>query len=308
MKTTILFILLASIGVTHASAAVTTKWATGVSETEGWYDVNKTSEKDVDDYMCYAASAANLVAWWQAGSGLVSTAPQTSSAIWNRYKEGCVISASGGDPLAAVNWWLSGVYLPTTTEETQRNYLTPHPDNVITLETFSGYYYDEYALSRSDLEDFFLPFSAYQEDLFGRMLDKGMGVSLTLAAKDEPLAHAITLWGVEYTDNALSKLWVTDSDDFVNELIAVDVKKDANTGYIHFDKSGDIGFYDKIGYINNEGVFTKYNSIYVSGLYAINAPASQQWQLVASIPEPTTPALSLLALAALAARRRRNAS
>ena len=62
-----------------------TVWADGVSESGGWYDVNKNSpwNGDVDDLMCYAACAANLIAWWQQRSHLVSTAPDDITAIWN---------------------------------------------------------------------------------------------------------------------------------------------------------------------------------------------------------------------------------
>ena len=43
--------------------------ASGLSEENGvisgWYDAEKTQAEDMDDSMCYAASASNLIAWWQ---------------------------------------------------------------------------------------------------------------------------------------------------------------------------------------------------------------------------------------------------
>ena len=47
----------------------------------GWYDAEKTW--DEDDNMCYAASAANLIAWWQnSDSAVVSEAPRSLDVIW----------------------------------------------------------------------------------------------------------------------------------------------------------------------------------------------------------------------------------
>ncbi|MBR5895853.1 MAG: IdeS/Mac family cysteine endopeptidase [Akkermansia sp.] len=65
-------------------------WATGVSKEEGWYDANKNApwDGDADDLMCYAACAANLVAWWQNGEygkKLTSSAPGDIDSIWKKY-------------------------------------------------------------------------------------------------------------------------------------------------------------------------------------------------------------------------------
>ena len=67
-------------------------WAKGLSatytekgwEVSGWYDAQKTSTQgDMDDNMCYAASAANLLAWWQNGEdALESEAPRELDTIW----------------------------------------------------------------------------------------------------------------------------------------------------------------------------------------------------------------------------------
>ena len=94
-------------------------WVNGVNEAGGWYDANKVdnSDGDADDNMCYAASAANLIAWWQdstVGSTLTSNSPKERGEIWQTF-----INANkeefwdeGGDTLSAVNWWISGVYCP----------------------------------------------------------------------------------------------------------------------------------------------------------------------------------------------------
>ena len=54
-------------------------FAEGVTLTSGWYDVNKLKNGGGDINMCWAASASNIIQWWQdryveAGNTLPSTA------------------------------------------------------------------------------------------------------------------------------------------------------------------------------------------------------------------------------------------
>lgn len=294
---------MAGSSLAPAATNTITKWATGVTEQKGWYDVNKTREKDVDDYMCYAASAANIIAWWQEESKLISNAPKDADTIWETYRAACLIPSTGGDPIGAMNWWVSGVYMPMTAEEVQRSIYYTHIENTETLQTFGGYYHDEYGLTRGELQNLFDRLPSYNESYFGMLLERGSGVSLTIAADDGPLAHAITLWGAEYTDGTLTKIWVTDSDDYEQALIPVDVFTDDVTGKLYFNHAdgAEIGYYRDI----TDGRGNPIDAIYVSGLYALHAFESDDWQLV--IPEPGTTAMSLLALAGLAMRRRRKA-
>ena len=76
----------AADAVYDAATGTGTVWANGVSELGGWYDVNKSSLEDGhrEANMCYAASAANLIAWWQNGEyGVSSEAPTDIDDIWN---------------------------------------------------------------------------------------------------------------------------------------------------------------------------------------------------------------------------------
>ena len=93
-----------------SQAAVTTLWVDGVSRSGGWYDANKANpyEQDGDNALCYAASASNLIAWWQSKYTVPTGTPNTIDAIWARYKEGSNTDTTG-DIGAAVQWWLTGV-------------------------------------------------------------------------------------------------------------------------------------------------------------------------------------------------------
>ena len=91
--------------------------ASGLSEENGvisgWYDAEKTQAEDMDDSMCYAASASNLIAWWQNSEyALASEAPKELDVIWNTFVSNNLIQDAGGSPLSAINWWISGVYTP----------------------------------------------------------------------------------------------------------------------------------------------------------------------------------------------------
>ena len=94
-----------------------TIWADRVSENGGWYDANKNDpwNGDADDLMCYAACAANLIAWWQnseQSKHLTSSAPKDIDSIWETYVSSNQIYTMGGDTPSAINWWISGVYAP----------------------------------------------------------------------------------------------------------------------------------------------------------------------------------------------------
>ena len=134
MKLTHLFTLSLglSLGFTSASAAANTTeetdgtyWAKGLEATyteengwkvSGWYDAQKTeTEGDADDNMCYAASAANLLAWWQnRGDAPVSAAPRDLDTIWKTFVDNNQFEAEGGEALSVINWWMSGVYAPVS--------------------------------------------------------------------------------------------------------------------------------------------------------------------------------------------------
>ena len=287
-----------------------TVWADGVGESGGWYDANKIDpyDNDVDDLMCYAACAANLIAWWQnseQGKYLTSSAPKDINTIWETYKSSNRVPDIGGDTPSAINWWMSGVYSPTNDAEWSRYYTKQLKEGLpLTFAPFSGYYYNQYGLTNNDLSDLIFDAWLYGEGSkdgaaeinFKSMFESGACISLAIMAESTELAHAITLWGVEYEDGVLTKLWLTDSDD-------ADISEDPRL----FGASVTMGDNGKI-YItetdNDTDDWLYYGSadVYIDAVYAINSQASAGWQLV---PEPSTAMLSLLALAGLAAHRRR---
>ena len=103
------------------------------------------------------------------------------------------------------------------------------------------------------------------------------------------------MWGVKYDeDGNLTTLLLTDSDDKAHQIFSVDVTLNDKENKIYLGNLVD-GKYICDAYKG-------YENVYIGGVYAIDTSEAHAWQLV---PEPTMATLSLLALAGLAARRRR---
>lgn len=374
MKLTGLFVLSLglTLGLAFAESAPAydeatrtgTVWAMGVSKEGGWYDADKNDDwsGDADDCLCYAASASNLIAWWQDSDRAVASeeAPKKLEDIWQTYVRSNQLWDSGGSTLAAINWWISGVYSPLNEDAGKwadredpvwkRFYATPEKtyesgddeilpmalpnykqkdDNSGEYKYFGGYYYDQYGLTQQNLSSFLLvdwecddsPESGTNQSTltlggvnmdadgdtesiyaipFATILDESP-VSLTIysanpnldAENPEPLAHAITLWGVEYENDKLVRIWLTDSDDGMERLFSMSVIMDEvkNKIYLDDDLTDDSIFCQEYGY-----------DVFIAEIFSINPSETADWQMV---PEPATATLSLLALAALAVRRRR---
>ena len=325
--------LVLTLGLTRgiASAAVeydipdnyTTVWAQNVDETTGWYDVNKTSleEGHREALMCYAASASNLIAWWQkiyCERQITSTTPPDVNAIWKKYVSNNKETNKGGFIQAAFNWWISGVYSPLNQDGTdwaseddpiwERFYgsyddfssiyaedgTTPALTLSYPYNPEDQYFYDLHGLQQSDLAYLLSEPWVYNSEEpgifdvdFTEIFEDGGGISLSIQSGGKTLlSHSITLWGVTYDEKGrVAGLWLTDSDDSNDEkdgLFYADV--DIN------EKDGRLFFEDETLYGSDD--------VFVSGVFVLDS----SWRMV---PEPATATLSLLALCGLAARRRR---
>lgn len=309
-------LLSALIALCTCSAAVNqaagaTLWVDGVNQTSGWYDANKKDpgSNDGDNALCWAASASNLVAWWQDKYDTPAGVPNQIDTIWSTYKNN-VTADVGGDIHAAILWWVTGVYQPTTTEEWNRSIFSIYDSS--TLPAWDGYYFADYGdkmLKYLDyeelkwvypLEDFLCATDrqTVTSDNIVSLLTQGCGLGLGLSQDgNSDFGHAITLWGIEYNSdtNDISRMWLTDSDDAQynfgqDGLFAVDVTSRDNKLYISTP--------DNIWY-------KKAENIYISNLFAINPAVSTEWGIPLAVPEPTSATLSLMLLAGLASRRRR---
>lgn len=265
-------------------------WVNGVSKENGWHDANKTHADDLsydwwynafypndptgkgaktDDQMCYAAAAANVLAWWQNQFIIPDTVPQGVDSIWNTFVENSTIDSGSSVP-AAIEWWLTG--------KDPNRILTGHDGY------FSQYTTGQTIFGTENGNTFVSKISNPTTAAIIAAMSSGKAITLATSA------HTVTLWGIEYSNGVISKFWVTDSDDYTMqpELLA------AAAG-------GTDGAYTlRLGEKD-------YN---ITTAFTIDPSVSEKWGMEkkssdGTVPEPSTATLSLLALAALCTRRRR---
>ncbi len=309
-------------------------WVDGVNAEDGWFDANKTKASAMDDNLCYGASAANLIRWWQSKYQVPAGTPNTIDAVWKQYVDSCTDGSKGGDTAMAMQWWLTGVGSlnvgESSASEAADKTLYPYTltyqiwdsnsqqykivEGDFPLARHDGYYMTQYNVPL--YSDKYIDYDNWQwvevgngiYNFLGGGLDSdvtlakisdavtsGKGVSLSIKG-DNTAGHAITLWGVETktVGGEISKLWITDSDDAQYGLNPNGLFSVEVT-----QKDGKL-------YIDtpDSDWYAENSNTYIDGMYTIDPSVSLLWGMQL-IPEPGTATLSLLALAGLAVRRRR---
>ena len=300
-------------------AAATPVFIEGVSETSGWYDVNKKrkwnytskpteyyTSQDLpfdDSNMCWAAAAANTLQWWQDRYGNIPEGTPNGYAATASvnglqyvcqlqiYQNICKNWTNGGSHVEqAWNWWFNGDTLhetlfPGSTQLTgsQGGYWQSL-NRTCTL--YGNASYDTSALCNTYA---FWNDPAQTEQfksIIKSYLDNNYGTALSLSGEG---GHAITLWGYEETEEHGLVLYLTDSDDYSYELFkqAVIVNDE---GYLCLGSLD--GAPEK---------YAQWDSATGTGLYIAEIQG-----LTVPIPEPAAFGLlaGLLALAPLTRRRR----
>ena len=286
MKQVIFSAIALLAGGLAASAAEV--WAPGVSQEGGWYDYHKTGSNDgvmADTAMCWAASASNVISWWQNLniSRITSTVPQNEE-IFDTFRG--IYTNGGGKAYYAYEWWVNGNWsAPSGSGWAGIDKGMPQKYTSYANGGFLSKVYDTSLYPITIATSSNNPYS-YSEAVVNAL---SSGYALTLSVENSGVAHAYTLWGAEYEITSkgyeLTAVWLTNSDDIDNapDLFRKDVictyveKGGVGTGSVAFDE-------------NMGATFTQ-----VAGLRS--APIV--------IPEPASAVLSIAAMLGLAARRRR---
>ena len=236
-----------------AYAGTTTIFAPGVTFESGWYDVNKKSTEhrpQKDFAYCWAATASNLIRWWQdryvaSGAELPDSVPDGKTSElgytcgifdifldennWNHVVNG---SPRGADPHVALKWYFNGENHNFT-----GTYAVPISGTggfwgteYVGLQSALGHnfigneiqYYSSWGpwaedQSKSGLEIF----SGYVRDLLSKGA-AGMAIQVAIAGG----LHAVTLWGADFDAAGLvTAVYMTDSDDAAKTLLQSGLRK-----------------------------------------------------------------------------------
>lgn len=313
------FLVLLAFSATLSTVAAAQVWVDGVSAEQGWIDYEKAPKGgDGDDLLCWAASASNIIDYWQQRY-IVPVNTPTGGAIWETFKSSCVMD-TGGRFISAMQWWLGGDYEGITLDNDDKTDLSTYLDNRAVyrqptdedsairtdLNSFDGYYWDSFSYEyegtmfvdgkQAHLLNFLHGFDSYSSIENKMIAELSAPMSLSIRDTNGKLAHAITLWGMDYTEDdtgnvSVNSIWITDSDDYRHQLRQISTyyqEEDGSTIYLD-------------GYSNNP----IYGDIYLTEAFGINTAESDTWNLARAVPEPTTATLSLLGLLGLLARRRR---
>ncbi len=257
-----------------------------------YYDFDKVWEdadgEDVDQNMCWAYSVSNVLQWWQDKQS-DSYISLNSIPDGNTYDDAYVSDIvstfyeawgnEGGFEINGFAWWLSDVGGDPLIIAGDDGSSIDFPEgggywsDFVSTTAYIGEQYD--LVTEDAYEQYFI------EVMYDAIFDD-CGMTLGIYTEADG-AHAITLWGYELDEDGKYWLYVTDSDDWLDEIygmVKVEIDYDDEDGVWYLQ--GYDGSYDW----------------YVGDVTTLAVG-------VLSVPEPTTTLLSLMALGALLARRRR---
>lgn len=182
-------------------------WTKGVNRDSGWFDFNKKNDLRDMGY-CWAAAGSNILAWWQNQYEIPAGTPR-GEEVWETFRD-VFTSDYGGLPKYAIEWWLTGHYAKAG----DRGWA-----QIVEGKTGGGYYQEYFAGERNIstyLKQSWNPdYTEISQNLI-HYLRQDYGIALSLGNAANNYGHEITLWGLEYDSNGITKIFVTDSDDAID--------------------------------------------------------------------------------------------
>lgn len=298
-------------------------WTSGVTKESGWYDANKLrtrSNTNEDSNLCWAMSCSNIINWWQdrLPSGHIEGIPADSFTPEkeNHGNNGSYVSGefrknfidAGNWQANGFSWWLGGDARDLGKLRTPG---TPSGGYYTSLLQSGAYTLD----GKDSLIRKWEGTSITSENIVGTItsaLNDGYGLSITITPPGQngsagsSSSHALTLWGIEYEGDTLTKIFYTDSDDaraFYPEYDKAQLKT-ANAKIINDGLGSYIGLSDATAYsyfgalsTTMENPDANYDNYYLRELTGL--------RMIDSIPEPAATALGMLGLMGMLCRRRK---
>ena len=227
-----------TLTATAVASDTTTLFAEGVSQSSGWYDVNKkstTTNPGADAMMCWAASSSNIIQWFQdryttAGNTLPSGCPNGTSSKYNYELQIMDVYRDNWDNLARGNWTDGGVVWYFEGKDV---YSTMSNDSRAYPKSGTGGYFKSvwsniypskmhqqsngsYAMEINSYNWLYdsnplVAFSDYIVEAF----KYGMSSMAVAISSNFSGGHAVTIWGYELdkSSGCITRLFITDSDD-----------------------------------------------------------------------------------------------
>lgn len=277
-------------------------FAEGVTTASGWYDVNKVGAGDNGDInMCWAASCANIIQWWQdryvaAGNTLPAdavTGPGANGtyqlALMDMYHS-LWDNSRGGNVAMGVEWYFTGrnieqyasagsIAVPW--DETSGGYYKDIWESEILPNTYHEYSYvivpdvvEFNDLISQEFNNYYIwaggsglegidRLRKFSELVVEYMSRGVMSLTISLNANGG-LMHATTLWGYEIDNETglLTKIWITDSDDLDSE---------PKTAILH---ECEVSFDEDLGKIKFTGI-PRYGAFYPMSLCPVSKYGSR---------------------------------
>lgn len=235
-----------------------------------WRDADKSQENPDDDWMCWAAAAANILDWAGWGTDLYNTAQDIFANFQDSWTN------AGGLMQYAWNWWFDSTVPPSQAGWSQLNQggwsSSGSGGGYQSQYNFFEYFHEDWAAF--DQETSLWTNGSGLMDTIDQYIQQGFGT--TLAVYNGMSGHALSVWGYEYDEYGdYTGVWVSDSDDYASDLKLLSVALDSDTNLWYLDQSNYYG----------------YNGWFIGGVQALDHKP---------VPEPGT--LILIALGLLGLR------
>lgn len=202
----------------------------------GWYDVNKSEDRDQDANLCFAAAAANGLHWWMAQNDVwidryLNRYPelpqaqkirkykqalnsQYGSEIYGQFVRQFANRKEGYWPDILQDQFINGYYPKQNGGVNDPDFdgsdlLTKGPD------PRGGFFYDVFGTKPMTQRHYYDYYGTSYAD-FGRDVQRYLnnGALVTMTYDMVASAHVVTLWGAEYNSSGqITAVYFSDSDD-----------------------------------------------------------------------------------------------